>query len=49
MKFKNLKYTLLAALKKSYPEINWQTGKLLNHVSENDIKAWCNKMGLVAL
>lgn len=38
-----------AALKKLYPQINWQTGMLLNHVSENDIKAWCNKMGLVAL
>ncbi|MDY2642021.1 MAG: hypothetical protein SOW01_06545 [Mediterranea sp.] len=49
MKFKNLKYTLLAALKKLYPEINWQTGKLLNHVSEQDMKAWCNKIGLSAL
>ncbi|MDY4407631.1 MAG: flavodoxin, partial [Prevotella sp.] len=27
----------VAVLKKSYPKINWQTGKLLNHVSEKEI------------
>ena len=30
----------VAVLKKSYPEINWQTGKLLNRVSEKEIGTW---------
>ena len=30
----------VAVLKKSYPKINWQTGKLLNHVSEKEIGTW---------
>ena len=30
----------VAALKKSYPKIKWQTGKLLNHVSEKEIGTW---------
>ena len=30
----------VAVLKKSYPKINWQTGKLLNRVSEKEIGTW---------
>ena len=30
----------VAVLKKSYPNIKWQTGKLLNHVSEKEIGTW---------
>ena len=30
----------VAVLKKSYPKINWQTGKLLNRVSEKEIGDW---------
>ena len=30
----------VAALKKSYPKIKWQTGKLLNHISEKEIGTW---------
>ena len=30
----------VAELRKSYPKIKWQTGKLLNHVSEKDMEAW---------
>ena len=30
----------VAVLKKSYPKIKWQTGKLLNRVSEKEIRAW---------
>ena len=39
----------VAVLKKSYPKINWQTGKLLNHASEIDMEAWYNKLGISAL
>lgn len=27
-------------LKKTYPDLTWQEGKLLNHTSENEIKEW---------
>ena len=30
----------VAVLKQSYPNIKWQTGKLLNHVSEKEIGTW---------
>ena len=30
----------VVVLKKSYPNIKWQTGKLLNHVSEKEIGTW---------
>ena len=30
----------VAVLKKSYPNIKWQAGKLLNHVSEKEMEAW---------
>lgn len=30
----------VAELKKSYPKIEWQTGKLLNRVSEKEIADW---------
>ena len=30
----------VAVRKKSYPKINWQTGKLLNRVSEKEIGDW---------
>ena len=30
----------VAVLKKTYPKIKWQTGKLLNRVSEKEIETW---------
>ena len=30
----------VAVLKKSYPKVKWQTGKLLNHISEKEIGTW---------
>ena len=27
-------------LKAVYPDVNWKEGKLLNRVSENELKAW---------
>ena len=30
----------VAVLKKSYPKIKWQTGKLLNSASEKEIGTW---------
>ena len=39
----------VAALQRLYQEINWQSGKLLNHLSENDIKTWCNKLAISTL
>ena len=30
----------VAVLKKTYPKIKWQAGKLLNHVSEKEIGTW---------
>lgn len=38
-----------ANLKKSYPNINWTNGKLLNGESEKGLKAWCNKLGISTL
>ena len=34
----------VATLKKTYPEINWQNGKLLNSASKKEIKTWCNDL-----
>ena len=31
-------------LKKSYPKVKWQTGKLLNRVSGKEIDAWVSDM-----
>lgn len=33
----------VAELKKSYPELNWQEGKLLNNASEANIRQWMGK------
>ena len=33
----------VAVLKKSYPNIKWQTGKLLNHVSEKEMETWVSE------
>ena len=33
----------VAVLKKSYPNIKWQAGKLLNHVSEKEIGTWVSE------
>ena len=30
----------VAVLKQSYPNIKWQTGRLLNHVSEKEMETW---------
>ena len=32
----------VAVLKQSYPNIKWQTGKLLNHVSEKEMETWAS-------
>ena len=34
-----------AQLKKEYPSLNWQSGKLLNDASKADIEAWVNLQG----
>ena len=34
------------ALKKQYPDINWQEGKLLNHASKETLEAWKKEIGL---
>ena len=33
----------VAVLKKTYPKIKWQTGKLLNRVSEKEIGTWVSE------
>ena len=33
----------VAVLKKSYPNIKWQTGKLLNHISEKEMETWVSE------
>ena len=34
------------ALKKQYPNIDWQEGKLLNHASKETLEAWKQEIGL---
>lgn len=34
----------VATLKQTYPNLNWQTGKLLNRMSENAIHEWIDKL-----
>lgn len=34
----------MATLKKSYPELIWKEGKLLNGMNENDIREWISKL-----
>ena len=34
------------ALKKQYPNIDWQEGKLLNHASKETLEAWKQELGL---
>ena len=34
-----------AALKKSYPGLNWKEGKLLNRADEKTIREWMDKLG----
>ena len=33
----------VVVLKKSYPNIKWQTGKLLNHISEKEMENWVSE------
>ena len=33
----------VAALRKAYPDLNWQDGKLLNRADERTIRAWVEK------
>lgn len=35
----------VAALKKTYPDLNWKEGKLLNRVNEKAIREWLDKIG----
>lgn len=34
----------MATLKKSYPDLIWKEGKLLNRMNENDIREWISKL-----
>ncbi len=34
-----------AVLKKTYPEIKWENGRLLNHATENTIREWIEQLG----
>lgn len=34
-----------AALKKTYPALNWKEGRLLNRVNEKTVRAWIEKLG----
>lgn len=34
-----------AALKKSYPSLNWKEGRLLNRTDEKTIRTWIEKLG----
>ncbi len=34
-----------AALKKSYPALNWKDGRLLNRADEKSIRAWLDELG----
>ena len=34
-----------AALKKTYPTLNWKEGRLLNRADERSIRAWLDKLG----
>ncbi len=34
-----------AALKKTYPALNWKEGRLLNRADEKSIRAWLDKLG----
>ena len=34
-----------AALKRSYPALNWKEGRLLNHADEKSICTWIDKLG----
>lgn len=35
----------MASLKKTYPDLNWKEGKLLNRVNEKAIREWLDKIG----
>ena len=34
-----------AALKKSYPALNWKEGRLLNRADEKSMRAWLDRLG----
>ena len=34
-----------AALKRSYPDLNWKAGKLLNRMDGDDIRKWIDESG----
>lgn len=36
----------VAVLKKTYPDLDWKDGKLLNNSSETVIRAWLDKLGI---
>ena len=35
----------VAALKKTYPSLNWKEGRLLNRADEKSIRAWLDRLG----
>lgn len=37
----------VTVLKKTYPELNWKEGKLLNRMNESDIREWIDKQGTI--
>lgn len=37
----------VATLKRTYPELNWKEGRLLNSVNDSALKEWINKLGIL--
>lgn len=35
----------VSILKKTYPDLNWKNGRLINHANGNDISVWLNELG----
>lgn len=35
----------ISSLKKTYPDLNWKEGKLLNRFDEKTIREWLDKLG----
>ena len=37
----------VATLKRTYPELNWKEGRLLNSVNDSALKEWIHKLGIL--